>query len=136
MFWFAADAFSSSSLSCGSLNSFHHSPRLALSLGCACFQVPAAVVSGVLISLYADGVCTEGRVYFGPTTQPVNDRVAMAKRVSHGRTAARIRGEFELSLSDVNIDQFTRVEIHVLRLLDFENDGQHPDIHALFFFVR
>jgi hypothetical protein len=40
------------------------------------------------------------------------------------------------SFADVHIDQFTGIEIHIRGLLDLENHGQNPDIHALLALIR
>src|ERR1700687_3571317 len=43
---------------------------------------------------------------------------------------------FVFSLTDVHNDQFTGIEIEVLRLLDFENYRQNANIHALLALIR
>ena len=62
-FWFAASACVSSESSTGSPNTFHHSPRCALSDGSAVFHVPAcSPAASVGASLNAAGVGASGRL--------------------------------------------------------------------------
>jgi hypothetical protein len=84
-FWFDRFTWSSSVLSCGSLNTPHHFPCSASSFGCATFQPSVFFISSGVSSLYAAGVGAEGLLYFGPTVQP-------SKTTNAARTSATTFG--------------------------------------------
>src|SRR5208282_3339371 len=88
---------SSSAFSWGSPKISHHLPCRALSCGCATFQPSIFLRSSGVTSLYVPGVSTDGRWYFGPTTQPGKRRKSELQRSA---VAARILFVAFIGVSD------------------------------------
>ena len=137
-------AFSSSSLSCGSLKYF---PPFAANRGI--LWLGNLPISGQPACLRVRAPCKQAE--FGRPGARTSDRPRIAAESASSATSecqnrrsksprsaqtAVSLALFSISIADVHIDQFTRIKIYILGLLDLENDWQHADVHALLPLVR
>lgn len=84
----------------------------------------------------------DGRVYFGPTTQPFRSKPHPTEAINPKCQAPRANRQRKMlaahelvfarfSITNIDIDQLTRIEIQIFGFLELENDRQDANVHAL-----